>query len=73
MPNYVVDIGKQGISPVRQEVNIMILAHVGAAFRQWQHYHENLRELRRLRDNELAVLGLTRAEVSREAMARSLR
>jgi len=51
----------------------MFLSHILYAFRQWYRYNESLRELNRLRDNELALLGLTRADIPRAALARSER
>jgi uncharacterized protein YjiS (DUF1127 family) len=51
----------------------MFLSHLVAAYRQWRKYNENLRELNRLGDRELADIGLSRGDIPRVAWEQSER
>ncbi len=51
----------------------MIVSHLVQAYRQWRRYNENLRELNRLGDSELADIGITRGDIPRVAWENSER
>jgi uncharacterized protein YjiS (DUF1127 family) len=51
----------------------MFLTQIVRAFQQWRRYNDNLSQLNRLGDRELADIGISRGDIPRVAWEKSER
>ena len=56
-----------------KRLTTMFLTHIVRIYQQWRRYNQNLRELSRLGDRELADIGISRSDIPRVALENSER